>query len=65
MNAGFLTDDEANDLEAAVVRGLTDIEGSLVTSEKKVDERLGWWCLPQQCHSEVILEHLAAAYDYQ
>ncbi|AXG09680.1 DUF4326 domain-containing protein [Haloplanus rubicundus] len=26
-------------------------------------ERLGCWCLPQQCHGEVILRHLAAAYD--
>jgi hypothetical protein len=26
-------------------------------------ERLGCWCLPQQCHGEVILKHLAAAYE--
>jgi hypothetical protein len=24
---------------------------------------LGCWCLPQQCHGEVILRHLAAAYE--
>jgi len=28
-------------------------------------ERLGCWCLPQQCHGEVILEYLAAAHDSQ
>ncbi|AZH27150.1 DUF4326 domain-containing protein [Haloplanus aerogenes] len=31
--------------------------------EKLYGERLGCWCLPQQRHGEVILEHLAGAYD--
>lgn len=26
-------------------------------------ERLGCWCLPRQCHGEVILRYLATAYD--
>jgi hypothetical protein len=28
-------------------------------------KRLGCWCLPQRCHGEIVLRHLAQAYSHQ
>ena len=39
-NAGFLTDEEAADLEAEVARGLEDADDSLDELGDEVDERL-------------------------
>jgi predicted CopG family antitoxin len=38
-NAGFLTDEEAADLEAEVARGLEDVDDSLGDLGDEVDER--------------------------
>jgi predicted CopG family antitoxin len=39
-NAGFLTDDEAADLEAEVARGLDDVDDAFADLGDDVDERL-------------------------
>jgi len=39
-NAGFLTDEEAADLEAEVTRGLADVDDSFGELGDEVDERL-------------------------
>lgn len=38
-NAGFLTDEEAADLEAAVARGLEDVNDSFDDLDDEIDER--------------------------
>ena len=40
MNAGFLTDEEAADLEAEVARGLGDVDDSLDDLGDEIDKRL-------------------------
>lgn len=39
-NAGFLTDEEAADLEAEVARGLEDVDDSFDDRGDEIDERL-------------------------